>query len=82
MPNDLFNGNEGASFSDMDEYCKPVWKKSYSRWVIEKPLGQCADIEKEGRTVIFKTEVLYDNPDIFTQVINELLFNFFPQPRR
>ena len=69
MPNDLFNGNEGASFTDMEESCKPVWKKSFSRWVIEKPLGECAEVEKNGKNVVFRTEVLYDNPDIFTTVL-------------
>ena len=78
MPNDLFNGNDAASFSDMEESCKPVWKKSFSRWVIEKPLGECAKVEKNGNNVVFRTEVLYDNPDIFTQVlITYLDKNFF-----
>ena len=73
MPNDLFNGNDAASFTDMEESCKPVWEKSFSRWVIEKPLGECAKVEKNGKNVVFRTEVLYDNPDIFTTVIIEYL---------
>ena len=68
MPNDLFNGNDEAKFTRMSENCKPEWEKSYSRWVVEKPIGECSTITKDGDFITFFQQVHYDNPDIFTQV--------------
>ena len=68
MPNDLFNGNDEAKFTRMSENCKPKWEKSYSRWVVEKPIGECSTITKDADFITFFQQVHYDNPDIFTQV--------------
>jgi len=68
MPNDLFNGNDEAKFTRMSENCKPKWEKSYSRWVVEKPIGECSTITKDDDFITFWQEVHYDNPDIFKQL--------------
>ena len=90
MPNDLFNGNDEAKFTRMSENCKPKWEKSYSRWVVEKPIGECSTITKDGDFITFFQQVHYDNPDIFTQVSilygltqhSFIILNPQPNPKR
>ena len=68
MPNDLFYGNDEAKFTGMSENCKPKWEKSSSRWVVEKPIGECSTITKDEDFITFFQQVHYDNPDIRAQV--------------